>query len=129
MTQGHVSQTKQNTQIIALNFPVIYLDSSDYKISVRMINIESADNIQDQYFSLRSTIVDKNAINPNQELYNFRSNGSNYIFCEPTHLREYKVQLKDIHTAEFKLTSSEIVDFNIYEIKILFEISRDARIQ
>lgn len=129
MVNGKVDFIDNFTQSIQLNIPVIYLDDYDYKISVRMINLESHEDIKPQFFSLLSTVVDKNALNPKQELYNFRSNGSNYIYIEPILPREYKIQLKDIHTAEFKLLSTEEIDFHIKDFKILLNISRDVRIQ
>ena len=128
--KGTVQRLDNYTQLIQLpTFPIIDLDNHDYNISVRMINIESVGDIIPQYITLHSTAIDKNTLNPTQELYGFRSNGSNYIFTEPTVPRKYKIQLKELHTADFFLSSLEEVDYTIIAIVILFEITRDVRIQ
>ena len=114
---------------IKLQFPVIFLDNFNYNISVRLLHIDSEDSIPDNYFSLQSTAIDKNNINPNQEIYSFRSTGSNYIFNEPSQKREYKIQLRELHTSEFVLTSLKPVNLSLSKIDLIFEIIRDARIQ
>ena len=115
MVSGHVQMLDTYMQNIQFNFPVIYLDKHDYKISVRMINIESTKPIKSQIFSLHTTAIDMNALNPKQEIYNFRSDGSYYAFAEPVVPREYKIQLKEIHTADFKLSCTEQVDSEVYD--------------
>ena len=114
-----------------LNFPKIFLDKFDYKISVRTICLESTSGFRPCRFSLRSTLVDKNALNPNQEILSFApKKGSNYIHYSPRNLFEYKVQLKDVHTADFILTCTKEVDLEaLRDLYFIFEISRDVRIQ
>ena len=129
-TKGYAKLIDTYTHLIELpDFPIIDFDNHDYNISLRMINIETSGDVKSQYITLNTTAIDKNTLNPSQELYGFRSNGSNYIFAEPSLPRKYKIQLKELHTADFFLSSLEAVDYQIAAIFLLFEITRDARIQ
>jgi len=113
-----------------INFPKIYLDNNPYKISVRSVNFVLLEGDY-SILTLHSTVIDKNNLNPDQELLSFQpSDVSNITFYCPNKPLEYKIQIKEVHTAEFTLSCTKTVHlFNISNINIIFEILRDARIQ
>ena len=78
---------------------------------------------------LDSTLVDKNPLNPLQQLLNFHHcQESNYMLYTPTHLQKYKIQRTSLQSTEFKLTLSRRV--NLQNIHIQLEITNGAsRIQ
>ena len=127
MINGTIEGRSEEFETIDTKIPKLYLDQFDYKLSVRSIILEGQQSIPKQVLTLSTNAVDMNAFNLGQEIYSFESSGSDYILSEPTHLREYKIQLKDFHTSEFILQSRGIVGEK--RIRILLEISRDVRIQ
>ena len=127
MINGTIEGRSEKFEIIETKIPKLYLDQFDYKLSVRSIILEGEGSISKQILTLSSNAVDMNPFNLGQEIYSFESSGSDYILSEPTHLREYKIQLKDFHTSQFILQSRGIVGKT--KIRILLEISRDVRIQ
>ena len=113
-----------------LNFdlPNILLDEHKYTIGVRTIDIEFSDLVSSSEFSLRSTVIDRNVFNPQQELYARRLRArSDYFFADVIIPKHYKIQLSHINAAEFKLymLNAHLVQ----KIRIIFEILRDVRIQ
>ena len=127
MINGTIEGRSEEFETINTKIPKLYLDQFDYKLSVRSIILEGQQLISKQVLTLSTNAVDMNAFNLGQEIYSFESSGSDYILSEPTHLREYKIQLKDFHTSQFILQSRGIVGET--KIRILLEISRDVRIQ
>ena len=127
MINGTIEGRSEEFETIETKIPKLYLDQFDYKLSVRSIILEGQQLISKQVLTLSTNAVDMNAFNLGQEIYSFESSGSDYILSEPTHLREYKIQLKDFHTSQFILQSRGIVGKT--KIRILLEISRDVRIQ
>ena len=127
MINGTIEGRSEEFETIDTKIPKLYLDQFDYKLSVRSIILEGQQSISKQVLTLSTNAVDMNAFNLGQEIYSFESSGSDYILSEPTHLREYKIQLKDFHTSQFILQSRGIVGKT--KIRILLEISRDVRIQ
>ena len=127
MINGTIEGRSEEFETIDTKIPKLYLDQFDYKLSVRSIILEGQQSISKQVLTLSTNAVDMNAFNLDQEIYSFESSGSDYILSEPTHLREYKIQLKDFHTSQFILQSRGIVGKT--KIRILLEISRDVRIQ
>ena len=130
-TNGRLEKIDNYTHQIHFNFPKIFLDKFDYKISVRSFSLESADGFYPCRYSLRTTAVDKNSLNPKQEILSIVApEGSYYVNFNPHNLFEYKIQLKDVHTADFFLTCNKAVDLQrISNLYIIFEITRDVRIQ
>ena len=119
-----------------LNLPRLYLDNSNYTITVRNLMMKIFPDLHnttpEQFLSLQTTAVDKSSVNPKQEILSFRTDtigqGYDIIYHEPQHLREYKIQLP-LHSSDFILTSSAShADFEIDKIEILFEIKKYARI-
>ena len=130
VTQGTLDQIDHYTYNLYLNFPKIYLDKNDYKIGVRMITFQNNKIFPVSKFTLHTSAIDKNALNPEQELLSFMVSGSSYIFYNPRNILEYKIQLKEVHTADFTLSCTRPVNlFEIDHLEIIFEITRDARIQ
>ena len=127
MINGTIEGRSEEFETIETKIPKLYLDQFDYKLSVRSIILEGQQLISKQVLTLSTNAVDMNAFNLGQEIYSFESSGSDYILSEPTHLREYKIQLKDFHTSQFILQSRGIVGEK--RIRILLEITRDVRIQ
>ena len=127
MINGTIEGRSEEFETIETKIPKLYLDQFDYKLSVRSIILEGQQSISKQVLTLSTNAVDMNAFNLGQEIYSFESSGSDYILSEPTHLREYKIQLKDFHTSQFILQSRGIVGEK--RIRILLEITRDVRIQ
>ena len=127
MINGTIEGRSEEFETIETKIPKLYLDQFDYKLSVSSIILEGQQLISKQVLTLSTNAVDMNAFNLGQEIYSFESSGSDYILSEPTHLREYKIQLKDFHTSQFILQSRGIVGKT--KIRILLEISRDVRIQ
>tara|TARA_B100000029_G_C16819456_1_gene683555 strand:+ start:64 stop:471 length:408 start_codon:yes stop_codon:yes gene_type:complete len=129
------------TYKLNLEIPTLYFDNAPYNISLRSIFIECEHaNKSPLYWSLRSTAVDKCAINPRQEIAAFIGNQRNfgiklqgsdykYVFYEPSIKQEYKLQLTDIHTADFMLTTLHPdIELEIGLVDILFEFTRYARV-
>ena len=128
-----------NDTLFALNLPlpVLFLDDTNYTISLRSILLECSDGTYiPNYWSLQTTAIDKSAINPRQELAAFKSNGDlqqlmdeYLIHYEPTQKQEYKLQLTSVHTAEFVLvTLKKDLYLKVEAVEILLEFSRYARI-
>ena len=128
--KGTLRKMDSYTFYIDFNIPVIYLDSNDYTLSVRHISFQNSKTLLTCKFALNTTAIDKNVLNPDQELISFIDRGSHYIFYNPHDPLKYKIQLKEFHTAEYILSSTRTVDlFDIKDFKIIFEIIRDVRIQ
>ena len=130
-TNGRIEKIDDYTYQLHLDFPKVFLDKFDYTISVRSISFEGAAEFISSRYSLRTTAVDKNSLNPDQEILSFVSEwGSNYLYFSPRNLFEYKIQLKEVHTADFFLACNKAVDLvEIGNLYIIFEITRDVRIQ
>jgi len=132
-TKGTIEKLDNYTYQLHLDFPTIFLDKFDYKISVRSISFESTKEFIPNLFrySLRTTAVDKSPLNPDQEILSFVPQwGSSYLDFSPRNLFEYKIQLKEVHTADFFLACNKTVDLvEIGNLYIIFEITRDVRIQ
>lgn len=130
-TRARLRIIDNHTYKLNLNFPKIFLDKFDYKISVRSLSVESSDYFVPCRYSLRTTAVDKNALNPDQEIASIVPvEASYYLNYNPRNLFEYKIQLKDVHTADFFLFCSKKVGLQaLSNLYIIFEITRDVRIQ
>ena len=115
---------------LKLNIPFIYLDKEDYTISVRRMSFKCVKDPGAVFFSLHTSAVDRSLINPDQEVALVYNRGSSYIYSHPPTPLIYKVQIKEIHTAEFKLrTSVDITENKIENFVAIIEILRDVRIQ
>ena len=129
-----------NNDLFKMNcpFPTIYLENYNYTISLHNICLRVTvtpdwHTNPIRIWSLRSTCVDKTAVNPQQEIALFTSDGlgrSGYVSYAPVNLREYKIQNMDVHTSELYLSLDERdLDVRIEKIEILFEIKSYAGFQ
>ena len=126
---GKFEKIDSYTFQISSKFPTIYLDKFDYNISVRSISVESVGGFHNCRLSLRTTAVDKTALNPDQEILSFVPVRAHAVYS-PRKPIKYKIQLKEVHTADFYLSSTKTVDLlEIDTCHIIFEITRDVRIQ
>ena len=121
---------KNNEISLDLSIPTLFLDNHDYNLSVKsvFINVMSSAMIEPQVFTLHTTAVDRNPFNLNQQIYEFDTMESDYIFSESKQSLDYKIQLKDFHTSQFYLRWSREFQESFF-IRILLDISRDVRIQ
>lgn len=121
---------KNNEISLDLSIPTLFLDNHDYNLSVKsvFINVMSSGMIEPQVFTLHTTAVDRNPFNLNQQIYEFDTMESDYIFSESKQSLDYKIQLKDFHTSQFYLRWSREFQESFF-IRILLDISRDVRIQ
>ena len=136
--QGIARQLDYGRYKLELDIPALYLDDSNYNISLRMIMLELSlldDYGPHQFWSLSTTAIDKSAVNPRQEIASFHtpirpeSDYTCIVYYEPSIKREYKIQLTSIHTSEFILTTlRQDANLEIQTVEILFELSRYARI-
>ena len=125
---GLIEGRNEEQEKIQLNIPALFLDNNDYKVSVRSVYLESKEEIPTQTFFLLSDLVDKNPFNLDQEIYSFSCKASNFKLASAYQLREYKIQLKELHTSQFLLHCSQGLTGQT-KIRILLEITRDVRIQ
>ena len=134
------SATKINDWLfkLDLSLPVVYFDSNDYVITLRMITLDfhfTDSHPVRQFWSLRTTAVDKSALNPDQEIGSFITNydeGSDYMlsYYEPNMLRGYKIQIPSFHSVEFYLSALKPDNFlQVNYVELLIDISENARIQ
>ena len=56
---------------------------------------------------ISSTLVDKNALNPDQIIFWFSQENESYLHCKPTQLQSYKIQRTELQSSEFKIHISE----------------------
>ena len=138
--KGKAVKINQNDFRLDLNLPAIYFDNINYTIALRTIFIGLLYNEDPlcQYFSLKTTMVDRCSINPDQEIATFvsdyKGSGYRFIYYEPTQKQEYKIQRTSLMDSEFILTTlNESQNYNreilqIENIEILFEFAKYARI-
>ena len=119
---------KGNQMKITLDIPTLFLDQNDYNLSVKSIFINASSQIEEQVCTLHTTAVDRNPFNLKQQIYEFETRRSDYIFSKSKHPIEYKIQLKDFHMSQFFLRGERELEGDFF-IRILLEISRDVRIQ
>ena len=88
-----------------------------------------------QFWSLRTSAIDKSALNPDQEIGSFVSEydeGSDYMlsYYEPNIVREYKIQIPSFHSVEFYLSALKPDKFlQVNYVELLIDISEYARVQ
>ena len=78
---------------------------------------------------ISSTLVDKNALNPDQIIFWFSQEDESYLHCKPTQLQSYKIQRTELQSSEFEIHISEKDNFKKIE-KIFLQLKiTDAGIQ
>lgn len=131
--QGSTDKIDAYNYKLSFNLPVLYLQDTDYTMSVRMIALDCnfpGNKPVDVLWSLSSTAVDKSAINPRRQIATFLgAKESSYTYYEPSIKREYKLQITSFHNSEFVLSTLKPDAFlEIDYVEILLEFSRYARI-
>ena len=96
-------------------------------VQINEILIDFGPKVKPFVGAIYSTLIDKSAENPKQQLLLFQlKKESNFLLYSPTHLQRYKIQRSSLQTAEFDLELSEKHTFR--EIIIQLEIT-NARVQ
>ena len=145
--RGTTQQIDQYTFKLLFDIPVLYLENTNYNISLRMIfcDCNFTDNYPtSQFWSLQTTAVDKSSFNPTQEICSFAASFSpnpvapepdtsgsdyTYVYYEPMIKRDYKMQITSVHSADFFLALLKPDPaLEIPFVEILLEFSRYARI-
>ena len=115
-----IKQTSQNVFKLNFNMPTLILDDHKYTVALRSMIIDLTDVPPDLLISLTTTIIDRNALNPCQQLYTTvltTLTGSNYIMCEPTLPLRYKIQTPNLCDSEFQKENWLIYVFNIFPVR------------
>ena len=138
--KGRATKINRTDYKLDLDLPAVYFDNSNYTIALRSIFIGLLYDEEPyfQYFSLKTTMVDRCNVNPDQVIATFVSNytgsGYRFVYYEPTQKQEYKIQLTSLNDSEFILSTLNEVDnydreiLQIEYIEILLEFSKYARI-
>ena len=81
------------------------------------------------YGYISSTLIDKNALNPYQNIFVFSQKNETFLHCKPTQLQSYKIQRRELQSSEFRIHISEKEKLNKIE-KIFLQLKiTDAGIQ
>ena len=90
-----------------LRIDLPYMKFSNHFVTLTELFIEWTEPVQ-VYGFISSTLVDRNAFNPKQQIFQFcQEQPSIYLYRTPTHFQTYKIQRTELETAEFKLRISE----------------------
>ena len=135
--RGTTVKTDDWNYKLLLSLPVIFFDNYEYCISLRMISLDlhfTDSHPIRQFWSLRTSAVDKSALNPNQEISSFvttydETNDYMLSYYEPNIPREYKLQIPSFHSVEFFLSPLKPDNFlEVNYVELLIDISKYARI-
>ena len=111
----NLTATNKNEDLI-INLP--YMKFSNHLVTVSELFIEWTEPVQ-VYGFISSTLVDRNAYNPKQKIFQFcQEQPSNHLYRTPTHFQTYKIQRTELETAEFKIKIQE--KSNLSKIKNIF---------
>lgn len=84
-----------------------YMKFSNHYVTLTELFIEWTEPVH-AYGYISSTLVDRNAFNPKQQIFQFcQEQPSIYLYRTPTHFQTYKIQRTELETAEFKLRIQE----------------------
>ena len=123
------SELSKNVYKLNLKIPFIFLDKQSYTISVRRLSFKCVKPVDKAFYSLHTSAIDRSLINPDQEIAQIYNKGSNYVWYQPPTPFLYKIQIKDIHSAEFVLKTTSNLENKIENFNLIIEILRDVRIQ
>ena len=92
-----------NDSIIKFDLTPVYFSPKSY-VSVNELCITFSKKIDNLCGSLSTTLVDKSAINPEQEIVFFNQREkSRILYFSPRHPAEYIIQGYSLHLSEFSL--------------------------
>ena len=82
--------------------------NSNSTVTVTEICIQYDDYVKDLCGSIETTLIERSAANPRQEIVKFAHYQpvKNFLYT-PTHLNHYKIQLTDLKTSVFKISHLE----------------------
>ena len=96
--------TNKKEELI-INLP--YMKFTNHCVRLSELFIEWTEPVQ-VYGFISSTLVDRNAFNPKQQIFQFcQEQPSIYLYRTPTHFQTYKIQRTELETAEFKIRIQE----------------------
>ena len=99
----NIHESKCETDFGAL--PNLYL--RNHEVCVAYFHARLSETIEDSFVTLSSTLVDKNQMNPKQELLSFLNTSYTYqsreLVYQPTQLAWYKLQNQTIADSFFNL--------------------------
>ena len=105
-----------------------YLQFQNNEIAVTELFIKWKSKVTTHGY-ISSTLVDKNALNPDQIIFWFSQEDESYLHCKPTQLQSYKIQRTELQSSEFEIHISEKDNFKKIE-KIFLQLKiTDAGIQ
>ena len=92
-----------NDNTIKFDLPCVYLQSETY-ICATELCITFSKKVDSVTGNIFTSLVDKSALNPNQDLIFFtQREKSRILYFSPTHLSEYKIQGNCLTSSEFIL--------------------------
>ena len=89
-----------------LMFRLPYLQFKNNEIAITELFIKWKSHVTTHGY-ISSTLVDKNALNPDQIIFWFSQENESYLHCKPTQLQSYKIQRTELQSSEFKIHISE----------------------
>lgn len=94
-------------EILEFDLMNLYFNSNS-TVAVTEICIQYSDYVDDLCGSIETTLIERSAVNPKQEIVKFAhfQPVKNFLFT-PTHLSHYKIQLTDLKTSVFKISHFE----------------------
>ena len=117
--------TNHNEDLI---FRLPYFQFENNEVSLTELFIKWKSPIT-TYGYISSTLVDKNALNPYQNIFVFSQKNESFLHCKPTQIQSYKIQRRELQSSEFKIHISEKDKLNKIE-KIFLQLKiTDAGIQ
>ena len=99
----NLTGTIQNEDLI---FRLPYYQFKNHEVAVSELFIKWKTPVT-AFGYISSTLVDRNALNPNQNIFVFSQQNDSYYHCKPTQLQLYKIQRTELQSSEFKIHISE----------------------
>ena len=99
----NLEATNQNEDIL---FRLPYVQFKNHEVAVTELFIKWKSPVS-TYGYISSTLVDKNALNPHQNVLVFCQENESYLHCKPTILQSYKIQRTELQSSEFKIHIAE----------------------
>ena len=117
--------TNRNEDLI-FHLPYYQFDNNEVAVTELFIKWKSPVTT---YGYISSTLVDRNALNPYQNIFVFSQQNDSYFHFKPTQLQSYKIQRAELQSSEFKIHISEKEKLKKID-KIFLQLKiTDARIQ
>lgn len=95
--------TNQNEDII-FHLPYCRFDNNEVAVTELFIKWKSPVTT---YGYISSTLIDRNPMNPYQNIFVFSQQNDSYSHFKPTQLQSYKIQRTELQSSEFKIHMPE----------------------